>query len=36
MNITGQIKILGDGFSGGFSNGITLTDSATMEDFLAV
>lgn len=36
MNITGQIKILGDGFSGGFSNGITLTDSATMDDFREV
>ena len=33
MNITGQIKIVGDGYAGGFSNGITMCESFTMDDF---
>lgn len=36
MEITGQIKIIGDSYAGGFSNGLTLTDSGTMERFNVV
>lgn len=30
MRITGQIKVIGDNYAGGFSNGITLCNSGTM------
>lgn len=36
MEISGQIKIIGDSYAGGFSNGLSLTDSGTMEDFSVV
>lgn len=31
MNVYGQMKVIGDSYSGGFSNGISLCDSGTME-----
>lgn len=36
MNITAQLKLVGDSYSGGFSNGITLCDSGTMDGFSLV
>lgn len=33
MNISGEVKIIGDSYAGGFSCGLTMGDSGTMEKF---
>ena len=33
MNISGEVKIIGDSYAGGYSCGLTMGDSGTMEKF---